>query len=98
MNQLSKPLTEGDIIYTIYDFVSLGDLSEEEISDLFNVKSDKNFMEKLKDIKNIKKKYFNVVKKYYEIENNKSNKYFKYFIIVSSILILFSAIFIYKII
>jgi len=98
VNQLSKPLTEGDIIYTIYDFVSLGDLSEEEISDLFNVKSDKNFMEQIKDIKNIKKKYFNVVKKYYEIENNKSNKYFKYFIIVSSILILFSAIFIYKII
>ena len=98
VNQLNKPLTEGDIIYTIYDFVSLGDLSEEEISDLFNVKSDNNFMEQIKDIKNIKKKYFNVVKKYYEIENNKSNKYLKYFVIASSILILFTAIFIYKII
>ena len=97
VNQLNKPLTEGDIIYTIYDFISLADMSEEEIADLFNIKRDKVFKEQIKDIKNIKSKHFNVVKKYYDIENNKSNKYLKWFIIFSSIIILFTAVFIYKI-
>ena len=42
VNQLYKPLTKEYIIYTIYDFISLGDLTDEEISNLFNVKRDKN--------------------------------------------------------
>ena len=98
INQLNKPLTEGDIIYTIYDFISLADYTEDEISQLFNVKIDTNFKEQIKEIQNIKKKHFNVVKKYYDKENDKSKKYFKYFLIGSSILILFTAIFIYNIV
>ena len=98
VNQLNKPLTEGDIIYTVYDFVSLGDLTEDEISEMFNVKVDNNVKEQIKEIQNIKKKCFDVVKKYLDNENNKSNKYLKLFIIVSSVLILFAAIFIYNII
>ena len=98
INQLNRSLVEGDIIYTIYDFVCLGDLSEKEISELFNVKSDTNLKEQIKEIKNLKKKYFNVIKKYYDIENNKSNKYLNIFIIISSIIILFTAVFIYKVI
>ena len=97
VNQLNKRLTEGDIIYTIYDFISLADMSEEEIADLFNIKRDKVFKEQIKEIKNIKSKYFNVVKKYYDIENNKSKMCLKWFIIFSSIIILFTAVFIYKI-
>ena len=98
VNQLNKPLTEGDIIYTVYDFISLGDLTEDEISEMFNVKVDTNVKEQIKEIQKIKKKCFDVVKKYYDNENNKSNKYLKLFIIVSSVLILFAAIFIYNII
>ena len=98
INQLDRSLVEGDIIYTIYDFVCLGDLSENEISELFNIKSNGNLKEQIKEIKNLKKKYFNVIKKYYDIENNKSNKYLNLFLILSSIIILFTAIFIYKVI
>ena len=98
VNQLNKPLIKNEIIYTIYDFISLGDLSDEEISDLFNVKSDNNFKEQINEMRNIKKKYFNIVKKYYDIENNKSNKYLKWFLILSSIIILFMSIFIYQVI
>ena len=46
-------------------------IKEKEISELFNVKSDTNLKEQIKEIKNLKKKYFNVIKKYYDIENNK---------------------------
>ena len=97
VNQLNKPLIKDYIIYTIYDFISLGDLSEEEICELFNVKSDKIFKEQINEVKNLKKKYYNVVKKYYDMENNKNNQNLKWFIIVISVIFLFMAIFIYKI-
>ena len=98
INQLNRSLVEEDIIYTINDFFSLGDLSENEISEIFNVKNDINLKEQIKEIKNLKKKYFDVIKKYYDIENNKSKKYLKLFIVLSSIIILFTAIFMYKVI
>lgn len=97
-NQLNTPLIKDEIIYTVYNFLSLGDFSDKDISDLFNVKSDKNFKEQITEIKKLKQKYFNLVEKYYDIEKNKSNKYLKYFIIFSSIIVLFMAFFIYLII
>ena len=99
-NQLYKPLTKDEIIYSINDFFSLVDLTENELSELFNVKSDNNFKEQINEIKSLKKKYFKVVQKYFDKENkenNEGNKYFLLFILISSIIILFMAIFIYKI-
>ena len=55
VNQLNKPLTQNYIIYTIYDFISLGDLTEEEISALFNVKIDNILKEQIKEVQNLKK-------------------------------------------
>lgn len=98
VNQLNRPLDKENIILTIYDFISLADLSEEEICDIFNVKNNNNIDDQLKEIKTLKNKYFNVIKKYYDIENNKSKKYLKFLLFISSLLILFGAIFIYKII
>ena len=98
VNQLNRPLDKENIILTIYDFISLADLSKEEICDIFNIKNNNNINDQLKEIKNIKNKYFNVIKKYYDIENNKSKKHLKFLLVISSILILCSAIFIYKII
>ena len=63
VNQLYKPLTKEYIIYTIYDFISLGDLTDEEISNLFNVKRDKIFKGQIKEIKDLKKKHFDIIKK-----------------------------------
>ena len=97
VNQLYKPLTKDYIIYTIYDFISLVDLTDEEISNLFNVKSDKIFKGQIKEIKDLKKKHFNIVKKYYDLENSKSNEFLKYFVIILSVLILFISLLIYKI-
>ena len=98
VNQLNRPLDKENIILTIYDFISLADLSEEEICEIFNVKNNNNMDDQLKEIKTLKNKYFNVIKKYYDIENNKSKKYLKFLLFISSLLILFGAIFIYKII
>ena len=96
VNQLYKPLTKEYIIYTIYDFISLGDLTDEEISNLFNVKSDKIFKGQIKEIKDLKKKHFNIIKKYYDLENRKSNVFFKYFLIILPVLILLISLLIYK--
>mgnify|MGYP006873159847 FL=1 len=98
VNQLYKPLTKEYIIYTIYDFISLGDLADEEISNLFNVKSDKNFKGQIKEIKDLKKKYFNIVKKYYDLENRKSYEFLKYFLLIISVIIAFISLLIYKVI
>ena len=97
VNQLNKPLTQKYIIYTIYDFISLADLPEEEISSLFNVKKDDILKEQIKEVQNLKNKYFDVIKKYYDIENNKNDKYLKYYIIGTSVVILFIAILVYNI-
>ena len=96
-NQLTKPLIKGEIIYSIYDFISLADLPEDEISELFNLKKDKVFKEQIRDIKNIKKKYFDIVKKYYDIEESKGTNFLKWLIITVSIIVLFLAVFLYKI-
>ena len=96
VNQLKKPLIKDYIIYTIYDFISLGDLSEEDICKLFNVKNDKYFKEQINEVKNLKKKYYNIVKKYYDMENKKNNKNLKLLIILISVIILLMAIFIFK--
>ena len=96
VNQLYKPLTKEYIIYTIYDFISLGDLTDEEISNLFNVKSDKIFKGQIKEIKDLKKKHLNIIKKYYDLENSKSNVFFKYFLIILPVLILLISLLIYK--
>ena len=96
VNQLYKPLTKEYIIYTIYDFISLGDLTDEEISNLFNVKRDKIFKGQIKEIKDLKKKYFDIIKKYYDLENSKSNDFLKYFLIILSVIILLISLFIYK--
>lgn len=96
VNQLYKPLTKEYIIYTIYDFISLGDLTDEEISNLFNVKRDKIFKGQIKEIKDLKKKHFDIIKKYYDLENSKSNDFLKYFLIILSVLILLISLLIYK--
>ena len=96
VNQLYKPLTKEYIIYTIYDFISLGDLTDEEISNLFNVKRDKIFKGQIKEIKDLKKKHFDKIKKYYDLENSKSNDFLKYFLIILSVLILLISLLIYK--
>lgn len=98
VNQLNKSLIEDEIIYTVYDFISLADLTEEEISELFNVKKDSNFKDQIKEIKELKKKYFTIIKKYFDIENEKSSRILKWFSIIAPIIVLFTAIFIYKII
>ena len=91
-------MIEDEIIYTVYDFISLADLTEEEISELFNVKKDSNFKDQIKEIKELKKKYFTLIKKYFDIENEKSSRILKWFSIIAPIIVLFTAIFIYKII
>ena len=91
-------MIEDEIIYTVYDFISLADLTEEEISELFNVKKDSNFKDQIKEIKELKKKYFTIIKKYFDIENEKSSRILKWFSIIAPIIVLFTAIFIYKII
>ena len=96
VNQLYKPLNKDDIIYTIYDFFSLADLTMDELSKLFNVKIDINLKEQLETIKEMKKEHFNKVKKYIEKENNQDDQFFKWFGIIGSIIILFTAFFIYK--
>ena len=56
VNQLNKPLNKEEIIYTINDFITLGDLTEDEMGDLFNIKIDSNFREQIEEIQNLKKK------------------------------------------
>ena len=96
VNQLYKPLNKNDIIFTVYDFFSLADLTLDELSKLFNVKKDSNLKEKLDKIKEIKKNNFFIVKKIFDKENNKDDLFFKWFSIILSILVLFTAFFIYK--
>ena len=96
VNQLYKPLNKNEIIFTVYDFFSLADLTLDELSKLFNVKKDSNLKEQLDKIKEIKKNNFFIVKKIFDKENNKDDLFFKWFSIILSILVLFTAFFIYK--
>ena len=96
VNQLYKPLNKNDIIFTVYDFFSLADLTLDELSKLFNVKKDSNLKEQLDKIKEIKKNNFFIVKKIFDKENNKDDLFFKWLSIILSILVLFTAFFIYK--
>ena len=96
VNQLYKPLNKNEIIYTIYDFFSLADLTMDEFSKLFNIKKDNNLMDIYEKIKEMKKTHFNIVKKMFDKENNKDDLFFKWFSIIASIFILLAAIFIYK--
>ena len=96
VNQLYKPLNKNDIIFTVYDFFSLADLTLDELSKLFNVKKDSNLKEQLDKIKKKKKNNFFIVKKIFDKENNKDDLFFKWFSIILSILVLFTAFFIYK--
>lgn len=103
VNQLHKPLTPDEILFTIYDFVTLSDLSEDKISEILNVKKDSILREQINSVKKIKEEHFNDVSKYYELEKKKDklsenilNNY-QYFIIVASIIILFTALYLYKI-
>ena len=57
VNQLYKPLTKEYIIYTIYYFISVGILTDEEISNLFTIKSNKIFKGQIKEIKDLKKTF-----------------------------------------
>ena len=96
INQLYKPLNKEEIIFTIYDFFSLADLTIEELSQLFNVKIDSNLKEQMEKIKEIKKKHFTIVKKIFDKQNKIDDQFFKWFSIIASILVLLTAIFIYK--
>ena len=96
INQLYKPLNKSEIIYTIYDFFSLADLTIDELSNLINIKKDSNLNDILEKIKEMKKTHFNVVKKIFDKENNKDDLFFKWFSIIAFIFILLAAIFIYK--
>ena len=96
VNQLYKPLNKEEIIFTIYDFFSLADLTIEELSQLFNVKIDSNLKEQMEKIKEIKKKHFTIVKKIFDKQNKIDDQFFKWFGIIASILILLTAIIIYK--
>ena len=96
INQLYKPLNEEEIIFTIYDFFSLADLTIEELSQLFNVKIDSNLKEQMEKIKEIKKKHFTIVKKIFDKQNKIDDQFFKWFGIIASILVLLTAIIIYK--
>ena len=96
INQLYKPLNKEEIIFTIYDFFSLADLTIEELSQLFNVKIDSNLKEQMEKIKEIKKKHFTIVKKIFDKENKIDDQFFKWFGIIASILVLLTAIIIYK--
>ena len=96
INQLYKPLNKEEIIFTIYDFFSLADLTIEELSQLFNVKIDSNLKEQMEKIKEIKKKHFTIVKKIFDKENKIDDRFFKWFGIIASILVLLTAIIIYK--
>ena len=96
VNQLYKPLNKNEIIFTIYDFLSLADLTVDELSKLLNVKKDNNLREQLDKIKEIKKNNFSIVKKYLDKEFTKDDLFFKWFGIIASILVLFVAFFIYK--
>ena len=96
VNQLYKPLNENDIINTIYDFFCLADLTLDELSKLFNVKKDSNLKEQLDKIREIKNDKFFLVKKYFDKEYNKDDLFFKWFSIILSILVLFTAYFIYN--
>ena len=96
VNQLYKPLNKNDIISTIYDFFSLANLTIDEISKLFNFKKDNNLKEQFDKIKEIKENNFFIVKKFLDKEHKRDDLFFKWFSIISSILVLFTAIFIYK--
>lgn len=96
INQLYKPLNKKEIIFTIYDFFSLADLTIEELSQLFNVKIDSNLKEQMEKIKEIKKKNFTIVKKIFDKQNKIDDQFFKWFGIITSILVLLTAIIIYK--
>ena len=96
LNQLYKPLNKDEIIFTIYDFFYLADFSIEELSHIFNVKIDNNLKEQMEKIKEIKKNHFIKVKKIFDKENNKEDQIFKWFSIIASILVLLTAIIIYK--
>ena len=96
INQLYKPLNKEEIIFTIYDFFSLADLTIEELSQLFNVKIDSNLKEQMEKIKEIKKKHFTIVKKIFGKQNKIDDQFFKWFGIIASILVLLTAIIIYK--
>ena len=96
VNQLYKPLNKSEIIYTIYDFFSLTDLTIDELSKLFNVKKDVNLKEQIEKIKEIKKNNISFVKKIIDKENNSDDLFFKWFSIIASILVLLTAFFIYK--
>ena len=96
LNQLYKPLNKNDIIFTIYDFFSLADLTIDELGQLFNVKKDNNLKEQLEKMKKIKKNHFFILKKIIDKENNKDDQFFKWLSIILSILVLLTAIFIYK--
>ena len=96
INQLYKPLNKEEIIFTIYDFFSLADLTIEELSQLFNVKIDSNLKDQMEKIKEIKKKHFAIVKKIFDKQNKIDDQFFKWFGIIASILVLLTAIIIYK--
>ncbi len=96
INQLYKPLNKEEIIFTIYDFFSLADLTIEELSQLFNVKIDSNLKEQMEKIKEIKKKHFTIVKKIFDKQNKIDDQFFRWFGIIASILVLLTAIIIYK--
>ena len=96
VNQLYKPLNKEEIIFTIYDFFSLADLTIEELSQLFNVKIDSNLKDQMEKIKEIKKKHFAIVKKIFDKQNKIDDQFFKWFGIIASILVLLTAIIIYK--
>ena len=96
VNQLYKPLNREKIIYTIYDFFSLGELTIDELSRLLNIKIDMNLKEQMIKIKEIKKAHFAIIKKYLDKENKNDDLFFKWFCIIGSILVFFIALFIYK--
>ena len=74
----------------------MADLTIEELSQLFNVKIDSNLKEQMEKIKEIKKKHFTIVKKIFGKQNKIDDQFFKWFGIIASILVLLTAIIIYK--
>ena len=97
-NQLYKPLIKENIIDTVNDFFALSELNENEISEVFNVKCDNTLKEQINEVRNLKKSHSEVVKKYYDIENRRSNGYLQVFILISSIIVVLLSIFLYKVI
>lgn len=75
VNQLYLPLTKDKIIYTVFEFFTDCDLDEKQITNLLNIKMDKNLKEQINYVKKLKEEHFQDVLKYLEIfEKNERSK------------------------